>query len=453
MTASLNTLVPGSSGSCREAADWLKALTASANDASAKTTAARNTADAGWWGPASGRFHEVVYDAICVSDDLACTASTAEPALRDFADGLDKVNEKMQGARDTAVRGSLEVKAHTFIMAPDKGSLVTAPKPEMPHVADSKAIEEYNEAAAVYNAQMGEYNARVKVFNECSTLVKEARILEDQTHAALEGQLRIVMPKGVKVPTGQYPGVDGPPPANPVPWEFGGTSVSIALDSASEAQEQWQRGRQEAITRANKLVNEASLYQQLATGRRFADYRPTKAELAAVRRKARLSGLAKESQLALVRAYEKGLPPIWRSTEKWVALDGAGARAAASGRVRGDYSTPKFRKSVGGGLFVVGAAISVGGEVAKLVNGEQTWQGTAVKSVGLVAGNLIGGFVGGGALGPVGSVVLGATLEGAVDQFIEQLMPRDFDTAYNQPWVDQGQYAGTMTKEPWHLPR
>jgi uncharacterized protein YukE len=118
MGESLNTTVNGSVGTCVEAADYLRDLYQGASMTVGGFESARGKADAAWRGPARDEFSDQAAQVGKEVDTLGDRAFAAEWALRDFADALKAVLDKMDDALTKAAAGGLSVDG-PFIATPD----------------------------------------------------------------------------------------------------------------------------------------------------------------------------------------------------------------------------------------------------------------------------------------------------------------------------------------------
>lgn len=223
MTGQLNTTVNGSSGTCVEAADWLMLYSSRADMAAEHCQKAINMAQSSWQGPASSAFQSSVRAPGWQCDDLSFTCQRYESALREFAAALDNVIERMLDARGKATGGGLEVEG-PFILPPKP----VGPGPSVPQgrfTVDQAdvAYRMYRSDMLAHAANVTEYNRKARLFNECSTLVSEARAREDEAHAILQDVLAT-----------KHSGLDA--------WKVGHTTASKVV-SAIGAAENAARGR------------------------------------------------------------------------------------------------------------------------------------------------------------------------------------------------------------------
>lgn len=377
----INTTINGSTGTCREAADWLGDLAGQAEAAGGWYYRGIAVAESGWEGPAHDAFAVAVDGVGRKLDDLDYTAREYERALREFADALDKVIDRMNSALDKARSGGLEVE-EPFIKEPSgpgppPETAIGMVRPDTPP-EQVRIIQQANEQ---YNEQVRAHNAKVDVYNECLEIAKDAHNREDEAHA----NLREVM-------------------AGPEDWDIDGWKVGTKTGGEILGAVATVEGeRTAALKKASRLAAEANVLQKWASG--------TLRNMSEAHRELLLSkaGEAHVSEAAYrqrVTEYERFL--------KLPRPDATGTSTAASIGVR---SLP----------YAASMAV-VGNEVYDAFKGEQTWTQAAARSGGILAGSWagakafgsLGAFFGpkGVLVGSVGgSIIGGATGEHVVDYF------------------------------------
>lgn len=128
----LNTTVNGSVGTCYEAADYFLQGSSRAESAADNYIKARTETEATWRGPAGEAYRDAIADPARVCLDIQTTCEKYEPAVRTFAERLEKVINQMHEVVATATAGGLDV----------QGPIVLRPKHPGPPPAIASGIAE-----------------------------------------------------------------------------------------------------------------------------------------------------------------------------------------------------------------------------------------------------------------------------------------------------------------------
>lgn len=381
----LNTNVNGSSGTCTEAADWLRKLHREAGEAANLVGRGRTTAEGGWHGPARERFSDVTAGLAPHLDDITEVASRYERALRDFAGALDVINTKMDSALAKAKAGGLRVQG-PFILGPER------PQPPAQMVLPGQRpaqLEEYlldrDAARDRYNAVLVDYNAKVAVYKTCKSIVDGARNQEENAHLELR----------------QAMGQSADPEQHMVRGAF--TILSTVRSTVGGME----NPRRLHAATAERLLTQARFLNDFALGA-VAGTNPAQARILD-----RAAKLAADGGKHLTRAQQFGkwvniVPEEVR--QKITAYPGqkAAERLATHSK---SASVPALAARTARAVPYVGAVLTAGNEIVGAATGEQTWDRAAANTGATIVGGALGGAAVGAAAGsaftPVGSLVLG----------------------------------------------
>ncbi|TWH21335.1 hypothetical protein [Prauserella rugosa] len=197
MGQTLNTLVNGSGASCRAAASFLEKVSKAAGSAADEAQKARTTGEADWWGPAHDAYQASTRSYGRSIDQLGTKAGKIAGALNDFADELDGVIRRMSSAQNKAKSGNLRTEG-PFIFAPERP---VAPNMTPTGPCDSKQARDVmsgnQQAAREHQAAVNDYNAKAAVYNECKSIVSDARTREGNAHDKLQQSLLEAEPKEI----------------------------------------------------------------------------------------------------------------------------------------------------------------------------------------------------------------------------------------------------------------
>lgn len=390
MTGTLNTTVPGSPGTCVAGGDALNGYAGNVQMAGDQSRRARTVARSGWEGPAHDAFDRVTLKPTNAADDLAFTCQEAMRTLKDFASSLSKVQEKMINTIREASGGGLEVQG-PLILPPNP----PPPKPSISGQASSAAdatdkYEAYQTQMRAWVPIANEYNRKVELFNKCSDNVRDARLKEDEAHAALRGGLGPITGKNV----------------GDVGFTFG-TGESVTIASALGLVQSTEGERHDAFIKQQRHLAASTLFQRFATGN-IVDL--TDAEKAILTRAAAQSGATAETYAQRVRMYEKWISGVPQEVRAAVASypSFSALKAANSGLAAGAHTALKATP-------YVGSVVTIGMEAWNAKQGTQSWPKAAAKAgaaitgttAGSVAGAVLGSFV------PVpGATVVGGVVGG-----------------------------------------
>lgn len=399
MGQAINTLVNGSSGTCTDAADWLRKLGEATHASEAAMGGARGLASSGWHGPAHDAFDEAAADADSKAVRvLADQAARYERGFREFAAALTAVNRSMDDATRKARDGGLQVDGPLIVApapptAPGPGTLPGAdPKQNLQRLAHMPVLD------AGYNSMVADYNAKIAVFNECKAIVEGARRKEGEAHMVL----REALDAGPKQP-GQ---------ADP---------VATAITAVATARTYVGTMRNETIDdelRANRLEAQSKFLRDFAHGvddanpaqRRILDMAADKADDAGKTR-------AKVDEF---KTWTAAVPKDVRAAAVAHPFQGATENIAEHSK------SGQMPKSVAGALRAgswAGMLLSGGLETRGAMRGEQSWEHAAVNfgtvqttgwlgavGLGAAAGEAIGGpyaAAGGAIVGGVAVPIFG----------------------------------------------
>lgn len=393
----LNTIVNGSTGTCVEAADWLRGVAAGADECGDSIQRAKASAMAGWQGPAANAFLATLRGTVEQVDHLSVVAKKYERALREFVNALDGVISRMNDAVTQAQAGGLRIDG-PFILAPEPFNVAKPGTPTGFCTAEQgKVVTGHIQGSmAEWNAARAEHNRKVRLYNHCKTLVRDARNAEDEAHQNLQYAFN-----------SNQISVDSTTIATTV------ASHALAYVAAME------NPRSEALSMARRSQTAAQFFDDWAAGTRISMSDADKKLLEWAANEARGNGYAYTQRAREFTRYVNKVP---ESVRKWVAaypgkkaLDALPEEAAA--KLRGAKAVLKGMPYLGSGLTLVL-------EARGAIVGEQSWGETAVDSALTIGGGALGAAaasaaaaaVWGAPLGPVGSFVTGTLggLAGAI---------------------------------------
>ncbi|MPZ00784.1 MAG: hypothetical protein GEU97_22985 [Actinophytocola sp.] len=383
----LNTTVNGSIGMCENAAERLRACSTFARDAADSYTSARNTANAGWGGPAAQAFHRAADPLVDPSDGLADLCQGYADALLDFAGSLQKVVDDMEQVLGRATAGDLEVQG-PIVMRPDNpGAGPHVPLDVLRNGEASAAWESYRQAASAYATKVADYNAKVAVFNECLAVFKRARQDEEQAHTELWEKLG--PDKGWDV--------DG--------WTIGSTAASSVVGLIAGAE----NTRHRYLIGLERMRTVSTVFQHLAVGRLLANF--TGAQRTRFFAAAAKAGVAEETYRKRIAQLDKFLKHVPKDVRTKVsAYPGKGDSKIAYPRAF-DTMSHKAGSAVLRKLPYVGSITVAGQEVYGAYAGEQSWGKAVASTAATLGGGALGGSAGAFACAPIappwGSLVCG----------------------------------------------
>lgn len=424
MTGQLNTTVNGSSGTCVEAADWLMLYTSRADIAAEQCQKAINTAQSSWQGPASSAFQSSVRAPGWQCDDLSYTCQRYERALREFAAALDNVIERMLNARDKAANGGLEIEG-PFILPPKP----IGPGPSVPQgtftlaEADS-AYQTYRNDMLAHAANVDEYNRKVRVFNECSTLVTEARAREDEAHSALQDVLAT-----------DGSGLDV--------WKIGHTTAAKVVSYIGAAE----NSRAEALVRADMFAKDSRTYQQMAMG--TLDRLSARDRMLLFQAMAK-AGVGEADYRQRATQFERYIKHVPAKMRGWFSAypgkEGLDFKNVTPESSPGAQAAKQVLKK----LPYVGSALVAANEARGALKGEQTWTEATVRTGGILAGASVVGYYGataGSLFGPPGTIIgglVGGTVGGiAGEHVVDIFLPSD--DPHGQPKAQERESSEPMS--------
>ncbi|MDV6011010.1 hypothetical protein [Haloechinothrix sp. LS1_15] len=364
----LNTTVNGSSGTCREAADWFNVVATRTESTGDWFYHARNTADSGWYGPAHEAFRDSVAD---VGENLNLIedgARRSERALREFADELDKVNELMQEALDKAAYAMLEIDG-PYILPPRSPG--PEPRPEGFVSPSGGGIPEFQQAHDNWVGRAAQYNRHADVFEACRDLVVDARNRERQAHINLQEGLE---PAGWNIDL----------------WNVGTTTVASVLGSAAAVE----NDRVAALAKTNTVKATATTYQNFATGR-LTELSGEARQ--ALERSASRAGPGQQAMSKRINEFDEYTRKVDSKTRAFVAAyPGKSQLPPGSGKAA----------SVMKNLPYAASGIVLFNQARGAYTGERTWGEAAARA----GGDLGGGALGGHSATKTASILAGAPL-------------------------------------------
>ncbi|MQA10358.1 MAG: hypothetical protein GEU98_17740 [Pseudonocardiaceae bacterium] len=384
MGSALNTNVNGSSGMCAEAANWLRGVKQGHEGGLDALQDAMNAQQGSWRGPAANEFHEAATRRKQAHAPFTERIGNAERALREFAERLDTVAEKMNTARSIAASGGVRVEG-PFIIKPQRPPAPAAmPSGHMTPQQFEQALTNKQAAEREYNAALTEYNAQAAAYNKAKGHWSDARKLEGEAHQQLQEALR--------------------PAADSIPAPSATTLASAANTYIGTAAGH----HATALTEANRFSTQASFYQRLADGT-LAEGRPG---YQALLQTSAANARANQAQ-ALQRAKDygkwiKGVPERARK----VSTGYPGKTAAGLEKV-GKHSSAELKIASKGlrRLPYLGSTLTMGTELWQAANGEQSWGESIARGGTILGSSALGsagaGFAGGWAFGPAGAVIGG----------------------------------------------
>lgn len=388
MGAALNTMVNGSTGTCVEAADWLRQVAVGADECGDGIQRAKATAMAGWDGPAANAFLATMRGTVDHADRVAKTAKNYERALREFVTALDGVIGRMNDAISKAEAGGLRLDG-PFILQPEP---FTAKKPGTPTklcTAEEGVVVTGHIQGSMedWNAARADHNRKVRVFNDCKKLVHDARNAEDEAHRDLQHAFS----------------------SN----ELNVDTATIASTSATQAMTYvaaMENPRSEALAMANRSTSAAQFFDDWAAGTRLNMSDADKELLQWASEKARGNSYAYTQRAhEFARFVDKVPEPVRQYVAAYPGkktLEALPEEAAA--KLRGARAVLK-------GMPYLGSTLTVGTELYDAAQGEQSWGKAAVDSTFMIGGGALGAAtasaaaaaIWGAPLGPVGSFVTG----------------------------------------------
>lgn len=142
----INTKIDGSSGSIWEAGHWIRdSLASSISDAVSQIYGARNDADSGWQGEASGAFQTKMTMGGRRGEEFASAAETMAEKINNVGDALRRAHRDMEGIRSEADSAGLTVSGET-IEDPGAAPPAAGPAPTAGESATPEAMRLHADA-------------------------------------------------------------------------------------------------------------------------------------------------------------------------------------------------------------------------------------------------------------------------------------------------------------------
>jgi hypothetical protein len=191
----IDTKIAGNPESVRGTAHWMRnSLARAVSDAASQIYNARNSADAGWRGPASDAFRTKMTGGATKADGLATATSDVAQKFDDFAADLQRAQEDMGRVRSTAAAAGLKVEGD-LILEP-------GPAPAAPGVAPTgtgatpETVNAYNQAVSAqntYSSQVDAYNSAQHAADSARTIGKLAADMVKNVWADVSGKWFLVI--------------------------------------------------------------------------------------------------------------------------------------------------------------------------------------------------------------------------------------------------------------------
>ncbi|MEC3977961.1 hypothetical protein [Amycolatopsis sp. H20-H5] len=166
----IDTKIAGSPESVRGVSHWLReSLAKGVSDAASTIYTARNSADAGWHGPASDAFRTKMTGGAEKTDGLATASRDVAQKFDDYAAELHRAQEDMRTVRASAAAAGLKVDGETIVEpGPPPSGPGAAPTGD---AATPEAVKAHNDAVIAQNA----HNAKVNAYDAAQHAADAAR--------------------------------------------------------------------------------------------------------------------------------------------------------------------------------------------------------------------------------------------------------------------------------------
>lgn len=169
----IDTKIEGDPESVRSASHWLRdSLATGVSDAATQIYNARNSADAGWKGPAGDAFSSRMTTGAEKTDELANAATGVAEDIDTFAADLQRAQDDMRTVRQNAAAAGLTVNGEVIEdPGPGPADPGAAPSGE---AATPEAVAAHDDAVAASRA----HAAKVRAYNKAETGADAARHIE-----------------------------------------------------------------------------------------------------------------------------------------------------------------------------------------------------------------------------------------------------------------------------------
>ncbi|SFQ21620.1 hypothetical protein SAMN05421810_105208 [Amycolatopsis arida] len=166
----IDTRIEGDPGSVTAAATWVRdSLGSRVTDTASQIYQARNSADAGWHGPAAHAFRDRMTQGARVTDEFAATARSMAQKFDDLGADLRRVQSDMARIRREAAAAGLTV-AGDVINEPGPAPADPGPAPTG-EAATSDAVRAHSEAVQAQQA----HQAKVAAYEKARTEAEATR--------------------------------------------------------------------------------------------------------------------------------------------------------------------------------------------------------------------------------------------------------------------------------------
>jgi hypothetical protein len=385
----LDTRVLGEPATARQSADWLSRLLGAMHGATDACMTTRTQSESVWEGPAGAALRSDLSDTVDGANTLIGHTDEFRQGLLTFADRLDVVRAKMYDAHSKAVAAGLKVtvvQIYPPAPIPPGPPLGNGTSPQSPADAQRMAAE-HDVAMDQYHAAIDDWNRQAPVYNDCCTIVLEARELEKTAHDDLD-----------RLATG----IDG--------WVKSLKKISaMALSTGLDAI----KGSQEAINDLTRLSVElsdsAEVFNKIANGKYLTD--ADKTVLSAWEADSQAKAGTMAARADSIGSWMSKIPEPAR--QAIVVNPGTLIGESASVFAKGGKVVLKGLPLIGTGVTVVSAGfdVAMGEDLGKV----------AVTTVAETAGQIAGGWAGGALVGavagsevPVAGTVVGAVIGGFI---------------------------------------
>lgn len=353
----INTIVRGSVGMLRDAANDLDKAHRAAEQANDAHYRARNIAYESWRGEGAEAFLNDLERQLDITRNLAHTCEVYSQAFDELAGALEVVKNDMDKIRSTAIAGGLRVQGPMVLRPERPGSAPSASD----YVGNAAG---YADAMHAYQAQVDAYNAKVETFNTCLAIYKEARNKEKQAHIDFWNAVQ----------AGHGFDLDGA-------WNLGSTTASAALGALAGME----NSRSDLLAKLRQLEPHSQTYQALASGR------TTLAGLSAKERMRVMNDLARTKASEV--NYRKQIKQLNKVSEYVPEKLQRLAAANPSQLAKNPRIAAKLGK-VFRGLPWAASMLTVFNQVKSAATGAQTWGRAVAETVGVLGGGWAGGWIG-----------------------------------------------------------
>ncbi|MGA6165683.1 hypothetical protein [Amycolatopsis magusensis] len=174
----IDTKIAGNPENVRGVSHWLRdSLAKGVSDAATRIYNARNSADAGWRGPAADSFRTKMTDGGQKTDQLATAASDSAQKIDDYAAELQRAQEAMRTVRSNAAAAGLTVNGDVI---EDPGPAPAAPgAAPTGEAATPEAVAAHNDATAAADAHATKVNAYNAAQKDADTARQIAKLGTD----------------------------------------------------------------------------------------------------------------------------------------------------------------------------------------------------------------------------------------------------------------------------------